>query len=265
MGPITGASMNPARSLAPALVAGGLRRPLDLPGRTRARRPRRRRASTRSCATRGTPPSPRRPRRSSSTRRQRDDPGEHRPRAAARPDHRPADRRVRRASSAVETVERFTRETFEKLSETAPASPTFLPLFCRPLHARPAAGARPGRRPDRQGPARGALRVRPQRRPLADGRAAHRAPERGPGQRPLGRVGSGRPGQPAGRRGDGRARARHVGTSSRSRSPTRSCAPPTPSSRWAAATRARSTPASGTRTGTLSDPADAESLDGRCG
>ena len=63
------------------------------------------------------------------------------------------------------------------------------------------------------------------------------------------RVASRRADRPGRRRGDGRARASTSRASSQSRSPTRWCAPPTSSSPWGAATRARCIRASAIRTG----------------
>ena len=93
------------------------------------------------------------------------------------------------------------------------------------------------------------LRLRAQRRPLADGRRLPDCPVRGRRRRPLRRLHARRPDQPGGRRGDGRGRHRHRRPSSPKSSPTRPFRTPTSSSPWAAATPARSIPASATRTG----------------
>ena len=80
---------------------------------------------------------------------------------------------------------------------------------------------------DREGATRGAVRLRPQRGPQPDGGRPRQAPLRGPDPRPLGRQRARRRDQPGRRRGDGASSASTWARSSRSRSPTRSCAPPT--------------------------------------
>ena len=59
---------------------------------------------------------------------------------------------------------------------------------------------------------------------------------------------------PGGRRGDGRARDRHLARAAQAARPASSARPPTSWSRWAAATPARSSRASATSTGTSTTP-----------
>ena len=137
------------------------------------------------------------------------------------------------------------------------SSPSALIAVLYPIRRRPvvAHGAHRCLTSRLAGP-RGPVRVRPQRRPLADGRRAARAPRRRPGRRALGRHRAGRRAQPGGGRGHGRGRHRPARPSAppRSGSPTRPSRRPTSWSRWAAATSARSTPASGTWTGSSTTP-----------
>ena len=99
-------------------------------------------------------------------------------------------------------------------------------------------------------PAAPAFPVRAQRRPEPDGARLVRAPRRRPrSSRLVGWLRTRRPGQP-GRPSRRWPRSASTSPASfRSRGPTRSSAPPTSSSRWVAATPARTSRASATRTG----------------
>ena len=100
----------------------------------------------------------------------------------------------------------------------------------------------------------GAVPLRAQRRPVADGCRLAPSPRRRRGGRVVRRFGADLGDQSRRGRRHGRGRHRHHRPSSPSRGPTRSSAPPTSSSPWAAATRARCIPANATRTGNSTTP-----------
>ena len=107
---------------------------------------------------------------------------------------------------------------------------------------------RPTADPDR------AVPLRPQRRALPDGARLVQPPRRRPGRRLVRRLRARRRGQPVRGRWPWPRSASTSPTSSPSPGPTRSSGPPTSSSPWAAATPARSSPASATRTGSSTTP-----------
>ena len=136
-----------------------------------------------------------------------------------------------------------------------PALPLDLPDGAVP-RSRARRGRLPARARERRGGRRSTspreprpLRLHPQRGPLADGGGAARARRRWPARGALGRKRSRRARASRGGRGDAGARRRSRRTASRTCSigPMRSG--PTSWSRWAAATRAPTSPASATSTG----------------
>ena len=147
-----------------------------------------------------------------------------------------------------ETIERFVVDSLDQLLPTAKVT-TFLPVLAERFARRAPPGPRPGRWFAALDGPRRAVPLRAQRRSLADGRWLAPPPRRRHGSS-SGPVGPSRPRRSTRRRS--RRWPRSASTSprsSRNPGPTRSSRPPMWSSRWAAATPARSTPGSGTRTG----------------
>ena len=133
------------------------------------------------------------------------------------------------------------------------------PLYLLPDVARP---PKDRRRPAQRGPqsrpsadsTHRPVPLRAQRRPLADGARLVQPPRRRPGRRLVGRVASRRPRSTRRRWRRWPRSGIDIAGEFPKRGPTRSSGPPTSSSRWAAATPARSSPASATRTGRSTTP-----------
>ena len=182
--------------------------------------------------------------------------GHLRPRPAASPSSTAAARLADEFDGifGTETIERFLHSSYDQFADRATVA-NFLPLLAERFARQRLQRAGQGRRPAPRRQTHRAVPVHPQRRPLPDGARLLPAPRRrrAPSPGPAAPNPASRSTRPPSRRWPNAASTSPA--SSPSPGPTRSSAPPTSSSPWAAATPARSSPASATRTGTLDDPA----------
>ena len=149
---------------------------------------------------------------------------------------------------STETIELFLETSYDQFADRAKFT-NFLPLMAERFARQrlralaKVEGHRRRRHADR------AVPVRAQRRTVADGARLVQPPRRRPSHRLVRRLRTRHRDQPGRRRRDGRGRHRHHRRVPQALDRRRSSRPPTSSSPWAAATPARCTPASATRTG----------------